>query len=76
VHLPRQDISEAEHSDAADALAFNQWRVTEPHRPMGEIMDVRRIYSTSARIRRELNDQPLTEPSTIDEVLPGQPALQ
>jgi hypothetical protein len=76
VHLPRQDISEAEHSDAADALAFNQWRVTEPHRPMGEIMDVRRIYSTSARIRRELNGQPLTEPSSIDEVLPGQPALQ
>jgi hypothetical protein len=75
VHVPRQDISEAEQSEAADALAFNQWRVTEPHRPMGEIMDVRRIYSTSARIRRELNGQPLTEPMSIDEVLPGQPAL-
>jgi hypothetical protein len=43
---------------------------------MGEIMDVRRIYSTSARIRRELNGQPLTEPTSVDEVLPGQPALR
>ena len=42
---------------------------------MGEIMDVRRIYSTSARIRRELNGQPLTEPKSADEVLPL-PALQ
>jgi hypothetical protein len=75
VHIPRQDIAEAQGSQAADALAFNQWRVTEQHRPMGEIMDVRRIYTASARIRRELNGQPLTEPTSADEVLPL-PALQ
>lgn len=75
IRIPRQDISEVVRSEAADALAFNQWRVTEPHRPMGEIMDVRRIYSTSARIRRQLNGQPLTEPASADEVLPL-PALQ
>jgi hypothetical protein len=76
VHVPRQDVSDADQSETADALAFNQWRVTEPHRPMGEIMDVRRVYSTSARIRRELNGQPLNEPTSIDEVLPGPPALR
>ena len=70
VHLPRQDISGPENSEKGDALAFNQWRVTADHRPLGEIMEVRRIYSASAKIRRTLNHQPQTEPSSADEVLP------
>jgi hypothetical protein len=70
VHVPRQDISSAENSAKTDALAFNQWRVTEEHRPVGEIMQVRRIYSASARVRRMINHQPQTEPATADEVLP------
>ena len=70
VHIPRQDISAPENQERGDALAFNQWRVTSDHRPMGEIMDVRRIYTQSAKIRRTLNHQPLREPTTADEVLP------
>jgi hypothetical protein len=70
VHLPRQDISGPENFEKGDALAFNQWRVTAEHRPLGEIMDVRRIYSASAKLRRTLNDQPQTEPTSPDEVLP------
>ena len=58
VHVPRQDISGSENSDKGDALAFNQWRVTADHRPLGEIMDVRRVYSASAKVRRTLNHQP------------------
>ncbi|MFD4507048.1 catalase family protein [Streptomyces sp. NPDC058457] len=68
VHLPRQDITTAD-PEQADALAFNQWRVTSDHRPLGEIMDVRRVYSESARIRREINDQPQREPVSADDVL-------
>ena len=70
VHLPRQDISGPENFEKGDALAFNQWRVTADHRPLGEIMDVRRIYSASAKVRRTLNHQPQTEPASADEVLP------
>jgi hypothetical protein len=70
VHLPRQDISGPENFEAGDALAFNQWRVTADHRPLGEIMDVRRIYSASARVRRTLNHQRQTEPTSADQVLP------
>jgi len=70
VHIPRQDITDTSNLDKADALAFNQWRVTDEHRPMGEIMDVRRIYSASARVRRNLNHQSHTEPNSADEVLP------
>jgi len=71
VHIPRQDISETKNAEKTDALAFNQWRVTEEHRPVGEIMQVRRIYSASARVRRTINHQPQTEPSSADEVLPS-----
>jgi hypothetical protein len=39
VHLPRQHIQE--NLEKGDALAFNQWRVTAEHRPLGEIMQVR-----------------------------------
>jgi hypothetical protein len=70
VHLPRQDISRPENVEKGDALAFNQWRVTDDHRPLGEIMDVRRIYSASAKVRRLLNHQPQAEPTSADEVLP------
>src|SRR5262245_17605137 len=69
VHVPRQDISGTENFEKMDALAFNQWRVTEEHRPLGEIMQVRRIYSASAKVRRTLNHQPQTEPASADEVL-------
>ena len=47
-----------------------QWRVTEEHRPVGEIMQVRRIYTASAKMRRTINHQPQTEPASADEVLP------
>ncbi len=70
VHLPRQDISVPENVDKGDALAFNQWRVTAEHRPLGEIMQVRRIYTESAKVRRTLNHQPQTEPTSADEVVP------
>ena len=70
VHVPRQDISGNENFEKTDALAFNQWRVTEEHRPLGEIMNVRRIYSASAKMRRTINHQPQTEPASADEVLP------
>jgi hypothetical protein len=69
VHLPRQDISGPENTEKGDVLAFNQWRVTSDHRPLGEIMNVRRIYSASAKVRRMLNHQPHTEPTCADEVL-------
>jgi len=70
VQLPRQDISGPENFEKGDALAFNQWRVTSDHRPLGEIMNVRRLYSSSAKVRRTLNHQPQTEPTSADSVLP------
>jgi hypothetical protein len=70
VHLPRQDISGPENFEKGDSLSFNQWRVTSDHRPLGEIMVVRRIYSASARVRRTFNHQPQPEPTSADQVFP------
>jgi hypothetical protein len=70
VHIPRQDISGSLNSEKCDALAFNQWRVTSDHQPLGEIMKVRQIYSASAKMRRTLNHQPQNEPASAGEVLP------
>jgi hypothetical protein len=69
VHVPPQVVAQPD-DEKADALAFNQWRVTAEHRPLGEIMQVRKIYSTSARVRRVLNHQPESEPTSPCEVLP------
>src|SRR5262249_43281054 len=76
VHVPSQDISGSENFEKTDALSFNQWRGTEEHRPLGEIMQVRRIYSASAKVRRTLNHQPQSEPATVTEVLPDPVALE
>jgi hypothetical protein len=70
VHIPRQDVSDPKSSDKADALAFNQWRVTDEHRPLGEIMHVRQISSASTNVRRTLNHQPQTEPTSPESVVP------
>jgi hypothetical protein len=70
VHIPRQDISGPENFEKGDSLSFNQWRVTSDHRPLGEIMVVRRIYSASARVRRTFNHQPQAEPTSADQVFP------
>ena len=69
VHIPRQDISGPDNFEKGDFLSFNQWRVTAEHRPLGEIMNVRRIYSAAAKVRRTLNHQPQTEPASVDDVL-------
>jgi hypothetical protein len=70
VHLPQQDVSTPETFERGDALAFNQWRVTAEHRPLGEIMQVRQIYTASAKVRRAINNQPQREPTSVAEVLP------
>jgi hypothetical protein len=71
VHIPRQEVSgvDGDNFDRADALAFNQWRVTAEHAPLGEIMHVRKIYTTSAKVRRVLNHQPQAEPTSPEAAL-------
>jgi len=72
LRLPQQDISDDDNLAKMDALSFTPWRVTAEHRPLGNIMRVRKeVYRHSSILRHELNRQPRTEPRSADQVLPS-----
>lgn len=69
IHIPKQDISSPANLDIADRISITPWRTRDDHIPMGEIMTVRReVYRRSAEVRRQINQQPQREPSSINEV--------
>lgn len=68
---PQDSSSPARRVHADDDLSFNPWHCLVEHQPLGSIQRVRRpVYDDSSRERHELNDRPLREPESIDE-LPG-----
>ena len=70
LRLPRQDISDSANLDKMDALSFTPWRVTAEHRPLGNIMRVRKEVSRhSSILRHRLNGQQRAEPSGADQIL-------
>jgi catalase len=71
LRIPRQDISGEGNLRKLDALSLNPWRVTAEHRPLGNIMRVRReVYRNSSIVRHKLNNQERKEPGSADQVLP------
>jgi hypothetical protein len=51
-------------------LSFTPWRVTAEHAPLGNIMRARKeVYRHSSIARHKLNQQPRTEPRSIEDVL-------
>ncbi|MEV6702505.1 hypothetical protein AB0M68_36125 [Streptomyces sp. NPDC051453] len=59
------------YPEELDTLSFNPWRVTAEHRPLGNIMRVRKeVYRNSSILRHKLNDQERKEPRSADDVLP------
>ena len=70
LRLPQQDISGQDNLEKMDALSFTPWRVTAEHAPLGNIMRARKeVYRQSSIERHKLNQQPRTEPRSVDEVL-------
>ncbi|MFE7539244.1 catalase family protein [Streptomyces platensis] len=70
LRLPQQDISGPEHLAKMDALSFTPWRATAEHAPLGNIMRARKeVYRRSSIERHKLNEQPRTEPRSVDEAL-------
>lgn len=68
--IPPQDtFSHARRVYGDDVLSFNPFHCLPEHRPLGNIMRVRRlVYETSSRFRHEANVQPRKEPASIDEL--------
>jgi len=57
VRLPQQDISGEENAKQMDATSITPWRVTEEHRPLGNIMRARNrsvppVFDPSSRAER------------------------
>jgi len=70
LRFPEQDISDDANLEKMDALSFTPWRVTAEHRPLGNIMRVRKeVYRHSSILRHKLNRQERVEPRSADEVL-------
>ncbi len=69
LRLPQQDIGGDDNLERMDATSMTPWRVTEEHRPLGNIMRARKeIYRQSSILRHQLNDQVRKEPSNLAEV--------
>jgi len=69
LRLPQQDIGGDDNLDRMDATSMSPWRVTEEHRPLGNIMRSRKeVYRTSSILRHQINKQPRKEPENLAEV--------
>ncbi len=64
VEFPKQDINARGQADYGENLAYNIWRVTQDHHPIGSIAEARReVYAASAAQRRNANGVPAGEPA-------------
>jgi len=71
LRFPQQDVSDDDNLEKMDALSFTPWRATAEHRPLGNIMRVRKeVYRHSSILRHRLNQQERMEPASADQVLP------
>jgi hypothetical protein len=74
VRLPQQDISGEDNLEQMDATSITPWRVTEEHRPLGNIQRARKeLYRKSSLLRHELNHQIRQEPKNLAEVFGSAP---
>lgn len=66
---PQETFSPARRVFGDDVLSFNPFHCLPAHRPLGNIMRVRRlVYDASSRFRHDMNVQPRREPRSIDEL--------
>jgi hypothetical protein len=69
LRLPQQDIGGEDNLARMDATSMSPWRVTEEHRPLGNIMRVRKqVYRQSSTMRHQVNHQVRKEPGSLAEV--------
>jgi len=69
LRLPQQDIGGDENLALQDATSITPWRVTEAHRPLGNIMRARKeVYRQSSILRHRLNHQVRKEPQKLTDL--------
>ena len=66
---PQGTFSAARRVYADDVLSFNPFHCLPAHRPLGNIMRVRKLaYETSSRYRHHMNAQVRVEPTSIEQL--------
>jgi hypothetical protein len=66
---PQNTFSPERRAYGDDVLSFNPFHCLPEHRPLGNIMRVRKLaYETSSKYRHHMNAAPRIEPKTIDEL--------
>jgi len=69
LRIPQQDIGGEDNFERMDQTSMSPWRVTEEHRPLGNIMRSRKeVYRQSSILRHEANHQQRKEPKNLAEV--------
>jgi hypothetical protein len=77
LRLPQQDIGGDDNFEKMDKTSMTAWRVTEPHRPLGNIMRSRKeVYRRSSILRHQENKQERKEPRNLAEVFAEQMATR
>ncbi len=77
VRVPQQDLSGDRNLELQDATSITAWRVTEEHRPLGNIQCTRKeVYRLSSILRHQLNHQVRCEPRNLADVFGAAPAPQ
>jgi hypothetical protein len=75
VRLPQQDISGDDNLEEMDATSITPWRCPEEHRPLGNLMRMRKeVYRQSSILRHALNHQIRQEPKNLAEIFGKVPA--
>lgn len=64
---PQPGWSDARSEAVDDGMSFSPWHGLDQHRPLGELMRIRKtVYDRSQRFRSERNRCPVREPTTAD----------
>jgi len=72
LRLPQQDIGGEDNFERMDKTSMSPWRVTEEHRPLGNVMRARKeVYRQSSILRHQENHQERREPRNLAEVFSG-----
>ena len=75
LRIPQQDIGGEDNFEKMDKTSMSAWRVTEQHRPLGNIMRSRKeVYRQSSILRHQANNQERKEPKNLAEVFGDQMA--
>ena len=64
---PQTGWSETRSRAVDDGMGFSPWHAIEAHRPLGQMMRIRKLaYAQSQRFRSERNPTPVSEPDNLD----------